>query len=119
MVIWVSILGVLPFTLAMPYVGLVATIGLSIMIGLVLSSAFSAIVVYAQELMPGRTGMVSGLFFGLAFGAGGVGAAVLGSIADSMGIDFVYRICSFLPAIGLLTALLPDMESASRKRTAA
>ncbi len=109
-VIWGSILGVLPFTLALPYVGLPATIALSVIIGLVLSSAFSAIVVYAQELMPGRIGMVSGLFFGLAFGMAGIGAAVLGVLADWTSIQFVYRICSFLPMIGLLTAFLPDVR---------
>jgi FSR family fosmidomycin resistance protein-like MFS transporter len=114
-VIWASILGVLPFTLALPYVGLTATIGLSVVIGLVLSSAFPAIVVFAQELMPGRVGMVSGLFFGLIFGIGGIGAAVLGGLADRMGIDFVYRVCSFLPLIGLLTACLPDIGGARRK----
>ena len=113
-VIWASILGVLPFTLALPYVGLAATIGLSILIGLVLSSAFSAIVVYAQELMPGRVGMVSGLFFGLAFGMAGIGAAVLGVLADWTSIEFVYRICSFLPLIGLLTAFLPDVRNDGR-----
>ena len=109
-VIWGSILGVLPFTLALPYVGLPATIALSVVIGLVLSSAFSAIVVYAQELMPGRVGMVSGLFFGLAFGMAGIGAAVLGVLADWTSIQFVYRICAFLPMIGLLTAFLPDVR---------
>jgi FSR family fosmidomycin resistance protein-like MFS transporter len=114
-VIWVSILGVLPFTLALPFAGLGATIGLSVVIGLVLSSAFPAIVVFAQELMPGRVGMVSGLFFGLIFGVGGIAAAILGSLADRMGIDFVYRICSVLPAIGLLTALLPNIGGASGK----
>jgi FSR family fosmidomycin resistance protein-like MFS transporter len=108
-VIWCSILGVLPFTLALPYVGLTATIGLSALIGLVLASAFPAIVVYAQELLPGRVGMVSGLFFGLIFGVSGIGAAALGGLADHRGIDFVYRVCAFLPAIGLLTALLPDV----------
>jgi FSR family fosmidomycin resistance protein-like MFS transporter len=107
-VIWGSIAGVLPFTLILPYVGLAATVALSIVIGLVLSSAFSAIVVYAQELMPGRVGMVSGLFFGLAFGMGGLGAAVLGVLADWTNIEFVYRLCAFLPALGLLAALLPD-----------
>jgi FSR family fosmidomycin resistance protein-like MFS transporter len=107
-VIWISIVGVLPFTLALPYANLPMTIALSVCIGLILSSAFSAIVVYAQELMPHRVGMVSGLFFGLAFGAGGIGAAVLGGLADSMGIDLVYHVCSFLPLIGLLTALLPS-----------
>jgi MFS transporter, FSR family, fosmidomycin resistance protein len=114
LVIWASILGVLPFTLALPYVGLAATIGLSILIGLVLSSAFSAIVVYAQELMPGRVGMVSGLFFGLAFGMAGIGAAALGVLADWTSIQFVYRVCAFLPLIGLLTAFLPDVRNDSR-----
>lgn len=114
-VIWSSILGILPFTLALPYADLPVTIGLSVLIGFVLSSAFPAIVVYAQELMPGRTGMVSGLFFGLAFGFGGIGAAGLGSLADWMGIDFVYRACSFLPLIGLFTALLPNLGGANRK----
>ena len=109
-VIWGSILGVLPFTLALPYVGLTATIALTVVIGFVLSSAFSAILVYGQELMPGRVGMVSGLFFGFAFGMGGIGAAALGVLADWTSIDFVYRVCAFLPAIGLLTALLPDVE---------
>ena len=109
-VIWGSILGVLPFTLALPYVGLTTTIVLSVLIGLVLSSAFSAILVYAQELMPGRVGMVSGLFFGLAFGMGGVGAAVLGVLADWTSIEFVYHVCSFLPTIGLLTISLPNVD---------
>jgi FSR family fosmidomycin resistance protein-like MFS transporter len=109
-VIWASILGVLPFALALPHVGLEATIGLSIVIGLVISSAFPAILVFAQELVPGRTGMISGLFFGLIFGVGGIGAAVMGSLADHAGIELVYRLCAFLPAIGLLTALLPDLE---------
>ncbi len=110
-VIWVSILGVLPFTLALPYVGLTATIALTIVIGLVLSSAFSAMVVYAQELMPGRVGMVSGLFFGLAFGMAAIGAAVLGKVADWTSIEFVYHVCAFLPAIGLLAAFLPNVEA--------
>jgi FSR family fosmidomycin resistance protein-like MFS transporter len=113
-VIWVSILGVLPFTLALPYVGLAATVGLSVVIGLVLSSAFSAIVVYAQELMPGRVGMVSGLFFGVAFGMAGIGAAALGVLADWTSIAFVYRVCAFLPLIGLLTAFLPNIEARLR-----
>jgi FSR family fosmidomycin resistance protein-like MFS transporter len=109
-VIWGSIVGVLPLTLALPFVGLTATLILSIFIGLILSSAFSAIVVYGQELMPGRVGMVSGLFFGLAFGMGGIGAAVLGELADWTSIDFVYRVCSFLPMIGFLTVFLPNVE---------
>jgi MFS transporter, FSR family, fosmidomycin resistance protein len=117
-VIWVSILGVLPFTLALPYVGLAATVGLSIVIGLVLSSAFSAMVVYAQELMPGRVGMVSGLFFGLAFGMAAVGAAILGKVADWTSIEFVYHVCAFLPAIGLLAALLPDLEAGHEAKAA-
>jgi FSR family fosmidomycin resistance protein-like MFS transporter len=110
-VIWGSILGVLPFTLILPHVGLTATIVLSIVIGLILSSAFSAIVVYAQEVLPGRVGMVSGLFFGLAFGLGGIGAAVLGQLADWTSIGFVYQLCAFLPAIGLLTVFLPNLRS--------
>ena len=110
-VIWVSILGVLPFTLALPYVGLEATIVLSTIIGVVISSAFPAIVVYAQELIPGRTGLISGIFFGLIFGVGGISAAVLGGLADRSGIDFVYQLCSYLPLIGLLTALLPNLSS--------
>ncbi len=109
-VIWASILGVLPFTLALPYANLLWTAVLTVLIGLILSSAFSAILVYAQELVPGRIGMISGLFFGLAFGMAGIGAAVLGKVADITSIDFVYRICAFLPAIGLLTAFLPNVE---------
>jgi FSR family fosmidomycin resistance protein-like MFS transporter len=112
-VIWASILGVVPFTLVLPYVGLEATIALTVIIGLVISSAFSAIVVYAQELMPGRVGMVSGLFFGFAFGVAGVGAAVLGAIADWTSIEFVYRMVSFLPIVGMLTAFLPNIENGS------
>jgi FSR family fosmidomycin resistance protein-like MFS transporter len=115
-VIWVSILGILPFTLVLPYVGLTATVVLSVIIALVLSSAFSAIVVYAQELMPGRVGMVSGLFFGAAFGVAAIGAAVLGELADFTGIDFVYRVCSFLPLIGLLTVFLPNIAGAAPHR---
>ena len=115
-VIWGSILGVLPFTLALPYVGLTATLVLSVLIGLILSSAFSAILVYGQELMPGRIGMVSGLFFGLAFGMGGIGAAVLGELADWTSIEFVYRVCSFLPMIGLLAVFLPRVERGGMPR---
>jgi MFS transporter, FSR family, fosmidomycin resistance protein len=110
-VIWFSILGVLPFTLALPYAGPVGTGALSVVIGFVLASAFPSIVVYGQELIPGRVGMVSGLFFGLSFGAAGIGAALLGRIADATGIDFVYRVCSFLPALGFLAALLPDLRA--------
>ncbi len=113
-VIWGSILGVLPFTMAMPYVGLTGTVVLSIIIGLILASAFSAIVVYAQELVPGKTGTIAGLFFGFAFGMGGIGAAVLGEVADLTSIGFVYRLCAFLPLIGLLTVFLPDLERPRR-----
>jgi MFS transporter, FSR family, fosmidomycin resistance protein len=107
-VIWVSILGVLPFTLLMPHVNLFWTAVLSVVIGLILASAFSSIIVYAQELIPGRTGVVSGLFFGFAFGMGGLGAAVFGSIADHQGIAYVYSIASYLPALGILTIFLPS-----------
>ncbi len=109
-VIWGSILGVLPFTLLLPHAGLVMTGVLSVVIGLILASAFSAILVYAQELLPGRVGLVSGLFFGFAFGMAGIGAAVLGRLADTAGIVVVYRACSFLPIIGLLAAFLPDLR---------
>src|SRR5881398_3214795 len=109
LVIWCSILGVLPFTLILPYANLAWTGILSVVIGLILASAFSAILVYAQELMPGRIGAVSGLFFGFAFGMGGVGAAILGKLADLTSIDFVYHVCAYLPAIGILTAFLPDL----------
>jgi len=107
-VIWVSILGVFPFTVLLPYANLFWTGVLTILIGLILSSAFSAIVVYAQDLMPGRVGMVAGLFFGLAFGMAGLGAAVLGKLADLTSIEYVYRLCSFLPLIGLLAYFLPS-----------
>jgi FSR family fosmidomycin resistance protein-like MFS transporter len=109
-VIWISILGVLPFTLALPYANLQWTIALSVVIGLVLSSAFPAIIVFAQELVPGRVGMIAGLFFGFAFGTAGIAAAVLGVVADAKGIDYVYDICSYLPLLGLLTVFLPSME---------
>src|SRR5450755_4403366 len=109
-VIWVSILGIAPFTLILPYVDLLWTGILTFVIGLILSSAFSAIVVFAQELMPGKVGAVSGLFFGFAFGIGGIGAAVLGSFADHYGIESVYRICAYLPLLGIVAAFLPDLE---------
>jgi FSR family fosmidomycin resistance protein-like MFS transporter len=109
-VIWCSILGVLPFTLALPYANLFWTEILSVLIGLILASAFPAIVVYGQELVPGRVGMVSGLFFGFAFGMAGLGAAVLGELADLTSIRFVYLVCSVLPAVGLLAAFLPNLE---------
>nr|WP_320685168.1 MFS transporter [Gemmata algarum] len=110
-VIWGSILGVLPFTLILPYSNLFWTTVLTVPIGLILASAFSAIMVYAQELLPSRVGMVAGLFFGFAFGMGGLGAAVLGWLADQTSIGYVYKVCSFLPLIGLLTALLPNLRS--------
>jgi FSR family fosmidomycin resistance protein-like MFS transporter len=106
-VIWVSILGVLPFSLLLPYADLWGSVALTFAIGLVLSSAFPAIVVFAQELVPGRVGLINGIFFGLAFGLGGIAAAVLGVIADARGLEFVYRACAWLPALGLLTVLLP------------
>jgi FSR family fosmidomycin resistance protein-like MFS transporter len=109
-VIWVSILGVLPFTLLLPHVNLFWTEVLSVIIGVVLASAFSAIVVFGQELVPNKVGMISGMFFGFAFGVAGVGAGVLGRVADAYGIYTVYRICAFLPAIGLLAGLLPDLR---------
>ncbi len=112
-VIWGSILGVAPFTLALPYASLLWTAVLSVIIGVVLASAFSAIIVYAQELIPSRVGLVSGVFFGFAFGMGGIGSAVLGRLADHAGIDYVYHVCSFLPLIGLLTVLLPNVEKRS------
>src|SRR5438094_3985378 len=111
-VIWVSILGVLPFTLLLPYSNLFWTSVLSVIIGLILASAFSAILVYAQELLPGRIGAVSGLFFGFAFGMGGIGAALLGKLVDLTSLDFVYHVCAYLPAIGILTAFLPDLGPA-------
>ncbi|WP_122859277.1 MFS transporter, partial [Pseudomonas viridiflava] len=106
-VIWFSILGAAPFTLALPYADLFWTSVLSVIIGFVLASAFSAIVVYAQELVPGNVGMIAGLFFGLMFGFGGIGAALLGSLADSHGILFVYNLCSYLPLLGILAIFLP------------
>ncbi|MBJ6127589.1 MFS transporter [Microvirga splendida] len=111
-VIWISILGVLPFTLLLPYANLFWTAVLSVIIGVVLASAFSAILVYATELVPGRVGMIAGLFFGLSFGMGGLGAAALGYLADATSIETVYKVCSFLPAIGLLAYFLPKIEKA-------
>jgi FSR family fosmidomycin resistance protein-like MFS transporter len=109
-VIWISILGVAPFSLLLPHANLLWTGALSVVIGLILSSAFSAILVYAQELLPGRVGMVSGLFFGFAFGMGGIGAAVLGQLADAQGIEYVYHLCAYLPLMGLITVFLPELE---------
>ena len=109
-VIWISILGVAPFALALPHVNLFWTGTLICIIGLILSSAFSAILVYAQELIPGKVGMIAGLFFGFAFGIGGIGSAILGNLADKTSIEFVFSVCSFLPLIGLLTGFLPNIE---------
>jgi len=109
-VIWFSILGVLPFTLALPYADFTWTIILSIVIGFIFSAAFPAIVVFAQELMPGRVGMIAGIFFGFAFGSGGIAAAALGAIADVSGVEYVFWLCSFLPLLGLLTIFLPKMQ---------
>jgi FSR family fosmidomycin resistance protein-like MFS transporter len=113
-VIWFSILGALPFTLALPYAGLFGGAVLTVFIGLILSSATSSIIVFAQELMPHRFGMISGVFFGVAFGIGGLGAAVLGKLADHAGIGFVYQICAYLPALGLLAVFLPKMPKHAR-----
>jgi FSR family fosmidomycin resistance protein-like MFS transporter len=117
-VIWGSILGVLPFTLLLPHANLFWTAVLTVPIGMILASAFSAIVVYAQELVPGKVGTVSGLFFGFAFGMGGLGAALLGELADHTSITYVYQLCAWLPAIGLLAALLPDVEAGKRAAAA-
>ncbi|MYM90325.1 MFS transporter [Rugamonas sp. FT82W] len=113
-VIWISILGAAPFTLMLPYVGLFWTAVLSVVIGFVISSAFSAIVVFAQELMPGKVGMIAGIFFGLMFGVSGIGAAAMGHIADVAGIAYVYKLCSFLPLLGILTVLLPHIKQQHR-----
>jgi MFS transporter, FSR family, fosmidomycin resistance protein len=118
-VIWVSILGIAPFTLALPYVGLEASAVLTMIIGFMLSSAFPAMIVYAQELIPGKIGTISGLFFGLAFGLAGVGAAVLGQVADLWGIVALYKLCSFLPLIGLLAVFLPDLHPRAHTAQAA
>jgi FSR family fosmidomycin resistance protein-like MFS transporter len=113
-VIWVSILGVAPFSLLLPHVGLTGTVVLTVLIGIILASAFSAILVYAQELVPGKVGLVAGLFFGLAFGIAGIGSAALGELADHTSIEFVFGLCAFLPLLGLLTILLPNVEPARR-----
>ena len=113
-VIWVSILGVAPFSLTLPHVGLTATIILTVFIGVILASAFSAILVFAQELLPGKVGMVAGLFFGIAFGIGGIASAALGKLADRTSIDFVFNVCGYLPLIGLLTWFLPDLRRPRR-----
>ena len=116
--IWISILGALPFTLALPYANLFWTAVLTVIIGLLMASAFPAILVYAHELLPGRVGLVSGMFFGFAFGLGGLGAAAMGGIADAHGIAFVYQLCSYLPAIGLVAWLLPNLERGRQPRAA-
>jgi FSR family fosmidomycin resistance protein-like MFS transporter len=113
-VIWFSILGMLPFTLMLPYADLFWTGILSVIIGLIMASAFPAIVVYAQELLPGRVGMISGLFFGLSFGLSAIGAAVLGALADATSLGYVYKLCAYLPAIGLLTVFLPNFKAHKR-----
>jgi FSR family fosmidomycin resistance protein-like MFS transporter len=113
-VIWASILGVAPFTIALPYADLFWTGVLVVIIGVILASAFSVIIVYAQELVPGKTGLIAGIFFGTAFGMAGIGSAVLGRLADWTSINFVYSVCSFLPLIGLLTAFLPNLDKRVR-----
>jgi FSR family fosmidomycin resistance protein-like MFS transporter len=117
-VIWASILGVAPFTLLLPHAGLAGTTILSVLIGVILSSAFSAILVFAQELIPGKVGLISGLFFGFAFGMGGLGSAVLGRIADNTGIAHVYQLCAFLPLIGIVAAFLPNLENRRLRQSA-
>ncbi len=119
LVIWCSILGVLPFTLLLPHANLFWTGVLSVLIGVIIASAFPAVVVYAQELVPGRVGMISGLFFGFVFGMGGIGAALLGKLADMTSIGLVYQLCAYLPALGLLTFFLPDVDKQRRAKLAA
>nr|WP_068891031.1 MFS transporter [Pedobacter panaciterrae] len=109
-IIWISILGAAPFTLLLPYVGLMWTVILAILIGVIISSAFSAILVYATDLVPGKVGMIAGLFFGFAFGMGGVGSAVLGWLADRTSIEYIFKVCAFLPLIGIITGFLPNIE---------
>jgi FSR family fosmidomycin resistance protein-like MFS transporter len=113
-VIWFSILGCAPFTLALPYVGLGMTMILSVIIGLILASAFPAIIVYAQDMLTHRIGMVSGLFYGFSFGLGGIGAALLGLVADHYGLVFVYKVCAFLPLLGIFALFLPDVRPPER-----
>jgi FSR family fosmidomycin resistance protein-like MFS transporter len=111
-VIWLSILGVAPFALVLPYVGLTATVILTAIIGVILASAFPAIIVFAQELVPGKVGLIAGLFFGLAFGIAGIGSALMGKLADQTSIEYVFHVSSFFPLIGLLTVFLPNLERA-------
>lgn len=115
LIIWVSILGAAPFSLILPHVNLFATVVLAILVGLIISSAFSAILVYATELIPGKVGMIAGLFFGFAFGMGGIGSAVLGWLADRTGIEYVFSICAYLPLIGIIAGFLPNMERRRRE----
>ena len=115
LIIWVSILGAAPFSLLLPHVNLFATVVLAILVGLIISSAFSAILVYATELIPGKVGMIAGLFFGFAFGMGGIGSAVLGWLADRTGIEYVFSICAYLPLIGIITGFLPNIEGRRSK----
>jgi FSR family fosmidomycin resistance protein-like MFS transporter len=115
LVIWISILGVAPFSLVLPHVGLTGTVVLTVFIGVILASAFSAILVYAQELVPGNVGLIAGLFFGLAFGAAGIGSALLGRLADHTSIRHVFEISAYFPLIGLLTAFLPEVEPKKKR----
>lgn len=114
-IIWISILGAAPFTLMLPYASLFWTGVLAVVIGVIISSAFSAILVYATELVPGKVGMIAGLFFGFAFGMGGLGSAVLGKLADARSVEYVFKLCAYLPLLGIITGLLPDIESSKKK----
>jgi FSR family fosmidomycin resistance protein-like MFS transporter len=109
-IIWVSILGAAPFTLCLPYLPLVWTVVFAVLIGLIIASAFSAILVYATDLLPNKIGLVAGLFFGFMFGMGGIGSAVLGALADDTSIEYVFKICAFLPLMGIITAFLPNIK---------
>jgi FSR family fosmidomycin resistance protein-like MFS transporter len=111
LIIWISILGAAPFTLLMPHAGLTLTIILAVVIGVIISSAFSAILVYATELIPGKVGMIAGLFFGFAFGVAGIGSAVLGNLADHTSIEHIFELCAFLPLMGVITIFLPNIEA--------
>ncbi|TAJ75487.1 MAG: MFS transporter, partial [Gallionellaceae bacterium] len=113
-IIWVSILGIAPFTILLPHVNLFWTSVLTVVIGVIMASAFSAILVYAQELLPGKIGMISGLFFGFAFGIAGIGSALLGNLADRTSIEYVFNICAFLPLLGIITGFLPNIKSPKR-----
>lgn len=116
LIIWISILGAAPFTLLLPHVGLFTTVALAIVIGVIISSAFSAILVYATELIPGNVGMISGLFFGFAFGIAGIGSAIMGWLADTTSIEYVYSICAYLPLIGIITVFLPNIEGTKKRK---